>query len=134
MKFIMIVLTLITTTAIAGTKDKKFSRDDYTQVIEDTGVTFTFSAQAQRDFDFLQLSQNSCDKAILASIARTVFDQAAEDGVDYPETIDISAAQDASPMPGVEVVKVQMYDNSIFTIRIFGANVPCLAGSASVSR
>jgi hypothetical protein len=129
MKFIIMTVLALSSMVAQAAPAQKFSKKDYANFVKDDALTFSFSASGTRAFNTLRLKDNDCDKAILASIATASFRRAEEDGVDYPEIIDITNANSVRPMPGIEIVKVNAGEAS-FKVRYYPSSIPCLADSA----
>lgn len=113
---------------------KTFSNADYADFVRDGALRFDFTAQAKKDFRVLGLADNDCDQAVLAAIASAEFSAAEQDGVDYPESIDILGAKDSSPMTGVTFVKVQGFNGVSYNVRYYASSVPCLAEQTTITR
>lgn len=108
----------------------QYTESDFKKLTANGAVTVNVSKSAKRDLNYFG---SKCAKSALASLISKSFEVAENDGVDYPEIIDVKSANAVRPNEFVNLLHIVSSD-LVFSIRIFWSVNSCYADEASISK
>lgn len=126
--FIVGVVLAMTSFSMAS-QPKYFTDKDYRKLTANGEVRINVLKSAKSNLNFYG---SKCTQAALASVITKVYEISANEGVDYPEVIDVTSASSSQPMPGVYLLHITSHE-TLFTTRVISSVGSCLAEEASAS-
>ncbi len=122
------ILALVFISGVVHAAPTKFTEADYKNYTRDNAVTISVNTTAAKSLNSLGAS---CAKAALASVISKSFLLAEENGVDYPEIIEVTNVKVIQPTPWVNGFNIQS-GTTAFTVYVYPNSIPCLADQSSV--
>lgn len=128
MKFIVAVLLILE--SLPAKASEQFSAADYSYFVKEEALRFDIDELAQNGLEALGLTgPNSCDKAILAAVAGAIFQKVEREGGSYPKSIHVREVILGSQLPGINVVRLVLGNQVIYSVRYFPNSSLCIATS-----
>ncbi len=124
---------LISSTALATSifppSARTFTIADYDEFVKESYIEFNLKPKVKKALN------NNCGKPVLAALTYTIFQEAMNDGVDLPESIDVV---DIVPFSNLGAYSLTTYDNRIYIVVTDAVasqpkGAPCVAMEATFS-
>lgn len=123
-----LIATLILISGTANASIEKYTEVDYNRLTKDEAVRVKVVRNAKKNLNYFG---SSCAKAALASVISKSFALAEDDGVDYPENIDITNVLVAQPVPWINILHIQS-GATTFSVTVHPSSIPCTGDEAKV--